>query len=311
MDANEPRPVSGDQYVLVAGSYRAEVASVGASLRTLTHDGRPLVAGFEAHRVRPVYRGAVLVPWPNRVGGGRYVFDGVEHQLALTETDRGNALHGLAAWADWSLVGCSDDALTLRHRVVPQDGYPFDLVVETTYALSSAGLRWSVRARNVGQVAAPYGASAHPYLVAGPSPLDGWALDLPAAAALEVEPDTLLPREVTPVAQVAAGALDFRSGRVIGAQGIDHAYTQLGTGEGEVVVTLTAPGGGGVGMRWDPERLPWVQIHTADLPEPELDGSGLAVEPMTCPPDALRSGTDLVVLAPGDAHEVAWTIFAT
>jgi aldose 1-epimerase len=53
-----------------------------------------------------------------------------------------------------------------------------------------------------------------------------------------------------------------------------------------------------------------VQVHTADRPEPEHDRVGLAVEPMTCPPDAFRSGTDLVVLEPGASHEASWRIEA-
>ncbi|KWX09966.1 galactose mutarotase, partial [Carbonactinospora thermoautotrophica] len=56
--------------------------------------------------------------------------------------------------------------------------------------------------------------------------------------------------------------------------------------------------------------LPWVQVHTADRPEPRFDRAGLAVEPMTCPPDAFNSGTDLVVLEPGAAHAASWTIGA-
>ncbi len=53
-----------------------------------------------------------------------------------------------------------------------------------------------------------------------------------------------------------------------------------------------------------------MQVHTADRPDPDDDRVGLAVEPMTCPPDALNSGTDLVVLAPGDSHAASWEIEA-
>jgi aldose 1-epimerase len=61
-------------------------------------------------------------------------------------------------------------------------------------------------------------------------------------------------------------------------------------------------------VTWDPATLPWVQVHTSDTPEVETNRTGLAVEPMTCGPDAFNSGEDLVVLAPGDEHSVAWTI---
>src|SRR5215207_10452437 len=97
-------PLSGTQFGLSAGDYRATIASVGASLRELTWQSRHLLVPFEADEVRPQYRGALLSPWPNRVVDGRYEFDGVEHQLALTEPERGHALHGLAVWHDFSVV---------------------------------------------------------------------------------------------------------------------------------------------------------------------------------------------------------------
>ena len=50
-------------------------------------------------------RGQVLAPWPNRLGDGRYTFQGVEAQAPLDEPDRGNAIHGLVRWMPWRMVG--------------------------------------------------------------------------------------------------------------------------------------------------------------------------------------------------------------
>ena len=93
-------PLSGVQHAhRAAHGYEAVIASVGASLRSLTYEGRDLVVPFDADEVRPAYRGATLAPWPNRVVDGRYTFGGVEQQLPLTEPARGHALHGLARLA--------------------------------------------------------------------------------------------------------------------------------------------------------------------------------------------------------------------
>src|SRR4051812_26121172 len=92
------------QYELALGDYRAVIASVGASLRVLTHAGRDLVVPFEADEVRPGFRGATLAPWPNRIADGKYTFGGVDYQVSLTEPDRGNALHGLAGWLDFQAI---------------------------------------------------------------------------------------------------------------------------------------------------------------------------------------------------------------
>jgi Aldose 1-epimerase len=118
-------PLSGEQFELSAGDYRATIASVGASLRELTWQGRHLVVPFDAHEIRPDYRGAVLAPWPNRVVDGKYQFDGLEHQLALTEPERGHALHGLVVWQDFTPINEESSAVTLGATVPAQTGYPF------------------------------------------------------------------------------------------------------------------------------------------------------------------------------------------
>lgn len=82
-----PAPLSGVQFSLRSGAYDAVIASVGATLRELRHDGRDLVVPFEADQVRPDYRGATLAPWPNRIVDGEYEFDGEELVTALTEPD--------------------------------------------------------------------------------------------------------------------------------------------------------------------------------------------------------------------------------
>ena len=70
--------LSGTQHALRAGDYEAVISSVGASLRSLTFDGRDLTVPFDADEVRPSYRGATLAPWPNRIVDGLYTFAGVE-----------------------------------------------------------------------------------------------------------------------------------------------------------------------------------------------------------------------------------------
>ncbi|WP_020578182.1 aldose 1-epimerase family protein [Actinopolymorpha alba] len=298
---------SGEQYALVGSGYTAVVTEVGATLRELQYAGRDLIAGFPAERMRPFYRGAVLAPWPNRVADGAYEFAGARHQLPLNEPARHNALHGLVAWVNWTLVETATTGVVLGHRLFPQDGYPFRLDLTLSYELSEDGLHCVLTAVNAGDVPAPYGCAPHPYLVAGPGRVDDWSLELPASRYLEVTPDRLLP---VGLADVAGTPYDFRTARPIGTTFIDHAFTDL-TPEpaGDIHARVLAADGRGVEMRWD-TRCPWVQVHTADRPEPAYNRSGLALEPMTCPPDAFNSGTDLVILAPGEQHEASWIIAA-
>ena len=300
----DPRPLSGTQYSLAAHGYAATIASVGASLRELALHGRALVVPFEADEVRPAYRGAVLAPWPNRVVDGRYELDGETQKLALSEPDRGHALHGLALWLDFALVSRTDEAVTLTATIEAQTGYPATVGLTVAYELTDHGLVTTVRAENLAGATVPYGAGPHPYLVAGSGTVDDWALLLPADEVLLVDDVRLIPQSLAPV---DAHGFDFRAAHTVDDLFIDHAFTGLPTA---AEVRVDATDGHGVGMRWDAASLPWVQVHTADRPDaPEISRIGLAVEPMTCPPDAFNSGTDVIRLAPGDTHSASWELF--
>lgn len=77
--------------------------------------------------------------------------------------------------------------------------------------------------------------------------------------------------------------------------------------------TLHKPGGWrievGEVVVWADGAWPWRQVFTGDLPD--IGRRGLAVEPMTCPPQAFRTGEDVIRLAPGEAWSGEWGIEAT
>lgn len=307
---NTATPTSGTQYEIAFGDYRAVIASVGSSLRVLQHAGRDLVVPFEAEQMHVQYRGVTLAPWPNRIADGKYSFEGTEYQVPLTEPERGNALHGLAAWLDFQEIEQSESHVVLAAEIVPQFGYPHRLLLRVRWELTAAGLETTVTASNTGTSAAPYGTGPHPYLVAGEGRVDDWMLDLPVAEVMTVTEDRLIPTGIEDVVSHADGAFDFRTPRAIGDVFIDHAFTSIiPTDAGRALVRLTTADGSGVEMEWGDE-LPWVQVHTADQPNPDVHRLGLAVEPMTCPPDAFNSGVDLIVLQPGESSSAAWTIRA-
>lgn len=318
-------PTFGKTYSLRNGDTEAEIVSIGASLRQLRVRGRDLVVPFDADEIRPAYRGALLGPWPNRIVDGVYRYDGTEYRVPINEPSRGHALHGLLAWREFqpveeaataaSLRGSAGTELTLEAVIEPSDGYPWRVRVQTTYKLDEVGLTQSVTAINECDTTAPWGTGPHPYLLARSGVLDSWTLELPAASVLEVSEPELAPLRLTPVEAADARRFDFRSPRQIGAVQIDHAFTDLARDDNGVArVVLTDHNGDGVEMSWD-AGCPWVQIHTADVLEPEHTRLGLAVEPMTCSPDAFNDQaypfeTGLVSLAPGIRHEVSWRIGA-
>ena len=302
-------PLTGRQHEIAAGSYRATVTELGAGLRELLHEHQPLIAGYEPDQLPPGGAGQLLTPWPNRIDGGRYSFEGVEFQLALTEPGAANAIHGLTRWTAWTLVEHSANAVLLRGVPHGYQGYPFCVEVDAEYRLDSEeGLQVTVTAANRGSGAAPYGTGSHPYLTAGKGPVDEWELMLPAGSWLAVD-DRGIPAAAP--ATVDGTPYDFRTARVIETTRLDHALTGLNRDvDGRAWARLRAArGSSGHELRlWVGEGYRWLQVFTGDPLEPARRRKALAIEPMTCPPNAFVTGNDLLILQPGQTVAHSWGI---
>lgn len=298
--------LSGTAYEIAHGDYSARVVSVGGSLAALRYAGRDLVVPFDPARLRPSHRGAVLAPWPNRIIDGTYSWQGTTYQLPLTEPARHNAIHGLVDWNDFELIGRTDESATLATDIVPIPGYPHSMRITVTYALSDAGLAWTIEAENLGRDEAPYGVAVHPYLSAGPGRADDWTLEFPGSEYIESADEQMRPGGLK---NVQGSDVDFTEGKPLRGVSCDLPFTRLGRSDGRAEARLLAADGTGVFISCD-EDTPWMQVFTADSPDPDKNRIGVAVEPMTCPPDAFNSGTDVVRIAPGDRHRVEWRIGA-
>src|SRR4029453_3335072 len=130
-------------------------------------DGRDVVRGFGLDEMSTAGRGQNLVPWPNRIRDGRYLFNGVSQQLALSEPPRHNATHGLARHVPWVLIDKQPDTVTNRVRIHQQPGWPGTLEAMIPHQVGENGLTVTVEATNIGAGELPFGYGAHPYLTVG------------------------------------------------------------------------------------------------------------------------------------------------
>ena len=298
---------SGEQWTIRHGDHEVVVVEVGGGVRTYVYRGHDVLTGFPRDASCSAGRGQLLMPWPNRIRDGRYSFAGQNHQLALSEPDRGNAIHGLVRWAIWSVLEQTQDSITVVCRLRPQQGWGWSLDLSVTYALTDEGLIVTPRARNVGTAAAPFGFGAHPYLSVGEVRVDEVQLGIPAHSVLEVDA-RLLP---TGLAAVDGTDRDFREPRLLGGTALDTAFTNVAAdADGRWRVTLAHADTGRAATLWaDATAYPWLQVFTGDsLPLVARRTSGIAVEPMTCPPDAFNSGDDLLVLEPEQEFAASWGI---
>ena len=175
--SNQP---SGQQYELRHGDQQVTIVEVGGGIRAYRVGDREVLQSYPMEAMCDGAHGAPLIPWPNRLSDGRYSFDGTDYQVALTEPDKHNAIHGFLQWRPWQPSRRSESQIVMGTILFPLEGYPFLLDVQVDYRLDEAGLTVTTTATNVGERACPYGSGQHPYLSPGTGVIDDCTLKLSA-----------------------------------------------------------------------------------------------------------------------------------
>ena len=294
---------SGLQFEIAYGDQRATVVEVGGGIREYARGERPVLDPYAAERMCDGAHGAPLIPWPNRLADGRYRFDGEDHQLPLTEPEKGNAIHGLLRWRPWRAVEHESERVVMGNSLPPMPGYPFALDVTIAYELGEGGLTVTTTAENVGERACPYGHGQHPYLSPGEGLIDACTLQVDAETRIETDPERQLP---TGRSAVEGTPLDLRSPTPIGGVRIDDAFTDLiRDPDGRAWVRLEAPDGSRAEI-WVDDTYRFLEIYSGDTLQPDRARRGIGAEPMTCGPNAFASGEDVVRLEPGERLTSRW-----
>jgi aldose 1-epimerase len=286
--------------LLKNGFYAAEISNFGAALASLRFQNKDLI---EPRLDSRYFSGEILAPWPNRIADGKYSYKGKVFQLKINEKSRNNALHGLVFDKPWKVLEAEESKVSLQITIDDKKIYPGPLDLQITYVLDGKGFLSTLVATNTGSVELPYGASSHPYItVPGISSVNEYWLRLGSSQVFLTDDERLLPSRLVDVTEAN---LDFRKVAKIDKRFIDHAF--MLDKDFPSSVLIASESGEGVLISFDDETN-WIQIHTADR-NGAIDGrKSLAVEPMTCPPDAFNSGLNLITLAPGEEHQLRWRI---
>jgi aldose 1-epimerase len=289
--------LTGQQYRLTAGTHEATIVEVGAGLREYRVNGIDVTVPYGEDVLPPKGSGDILVPWPNRLRGGKYSFGGRDYQLALTEPGNGNAIHGLGRWTRWTPLALDASSVTLGIDLVPQTGWIFEVHIEVTWTLhAETGLSVRTVALNNGGWSAPFGAGFHPYLSTHGARLKDVTVQLPARQRILTDSAQLPVGDQT----VTGTPYDLRRGRRLRELRLDDAFTGLSAGFAEV---RTRHGGARL---WFDDAFRYAQVFTVEELTPGVPG--VAIEPMSCPPDAFNSGVGLIVLEPGASWTGSWGI---
>ncbi|GAA1935457.1 aldose 1-epimerase family protein [Brevibacterium antiquum] len=317
-----------DLIELALGDDSAVVSTSGAALLDYTVGDRPVVVQMSA------FDGAVLAPWPNRIADGRYDFNGRSHQLPITEVTRGTSLHGLVAETDWKVSERNEASVRLETDITSPPGYPFELSLEVTYTLvecedegecaneyeGSGELRVLALARNIGHETVPFGFGFHPWIHPGAQRVDQAQLLIPAETWFETD-DRLIPQTIRhfdtgssvpadhgPEEASCVLCKDFRALRTLGPAILDDAFGTPQRGDdGWSRVRLRGADDRTVTIGMDESFRAWQFCTGDDLDQP-LRRSAIAIEPMTCPPNAFASGSDFDVIDAQGELSVEWSV---
>lgn len=201
---------------LSAGGWRAAVLPhVGGAIGRLDWRGRPVFRPAPEATTNRLETGCFpLVPYANRIDGGRFRWAGRDIDLGATPGFEPHALHGQGWREPWDVVEVDGASVRLVLRT-PAGAWPWDWAAEQSVRLSEAGLRIDLTVTNKDAAPMPAGLGLHPYFATA-------AGDRVRLSATSVWVGaTLIPDRREPPGAV----LDWADGLERGAAPfVDHAY---------------------------------------------------------------------------------------
>jgi len=280
---------------LRAGRAVLNVDTHGGGMRALRVGGWELLDGYDAGQPHSGRRGHVLAPWPSRIFRGRYRWAGVDRELPITDVKHDSATHGLVDRIEWTVEHTERGSAELSVRVPRVSGYPFDVRVSVRCELFDDRLAVHLAAENLGAEPAPFGVGMHPYFRCG-ADLAETRLDLPVRERL------VLDRNGMPTGELEA--FDGALGR-IGERALDLVLRRDDTPR-EAAAEIAGPSGT-IHLRLGPS-FRWLVVFTGDTLPPEARRRAVAVEPLTCPPNAFASATDVISLVAKQRWSDHWSL---
>jgi aldose 1-epimerase len=276
--------MNDDQEIILRhGAWEAAVAAYGASLRGVTKDGQPVATGYQGKDNKQGGQGDVLIPFPGRVGGGTYTWEGQSYQLPQTDKDGPNAIHGFVRTLVWEVAEKSESHVRFTLDFLGAPGYPFPLALELAYTLSDTGLACTFTLTNTGTDAAPVAAGFHPYFTVGSELVDSDLLTLSFDSVLEM-------KQFIPTGTIFAVdnvGLDFRTPRPIGATVFNHCFLAP-VRDSDGLARVTFAGNDTEVTVWMDAAFDYVVLYTGENMAAPLQRRSLAIEPMTCGSDAFN-----------------------
>ena len=282
--------------------FAPQMGMIGCSL---LHDGEELLhhrGGLARYEATGSTMGIPLLhPWANRLGGTSYTVGDRTVELDTgspqVRTDpNGLPMHGLIHASHWepdeqaaeASVGATLD-LAANPELIAAFPFPHTIAVEA--ALRENALTIDATVTATGDVAVPLAFGFHPYLVLPGLPREMWHVEIPLTERLVLD-ERMIPTGATETVEPFSGPLGERT--------FDDGFAGAGDG-----TTFALTGGG---RRIEVKLVSGYRYAQVYAPEGE---DTISFEPMTAPTDALRSGTGLELVEPGERRTASFAISVT
>lgn len=232
------------------------------------------------------FKSNILFPYPNRLEGGKYSFRNKNYQLPITFEAENNSIHGLIYEEAFSVKNtCSNEneaCIDLSYSSNGTDGYPFVFSIEVSYIFSDKGLKITTEIKNTGNEDFPFGFGWHHYFKVGDT-VNNAILAFPAKTYLEVN-DKMIPNGSE------KSFHEFNSKTLIKETNLDTCFF-IGD-QGNITIALKE-GNNTISLEYSSTEFPYLQVYTP------AHRQTIAIEPMTCAPNAFNNKLGLKHLSSG------------
>jgi aldose 1-epimerase len=281
------------------GPFSCEIlANYGAALNSYRFQNIEFVDGYlnPEETVNQQYKGVVLAPFPNRIAAAKYTFNNQSYILDINRAKEGLALHGFLYNHIFKVVELQQNRCTLLFRYTElKNGFPFPFKLKVSYNLDAEGrLKVSFQIENIGTEAFPFGLGWHPYFNFKES-IDDLKLDFPASQRL------ILDDKKIPTGQLHAFTKESDSLNLVDHE-FDDCFKLLDSG---MQVFKLCGSKYELEISAEQSNFPYFQVYTPK------NRKSIAIEPMTCAPDAFNNGLGLQILKAGEVFEATYYLKAT
>jgi aldose 1-epimerase len=252
------------------------------------------------------FKGSNLYPFPNRIEGGKYAFKGHTYHLICNFPQENNAIHGLVYDKVFELISKEDGDfacnLILRHITTETiSGYPFENMIEIHYKWDEQNqFECTTKITNLSDGSMPVGQGWHPYYTAGNVSVDELYIQFPSKEILDLNEKGIptgkksLYKNFNSLSQL--GKTNFDSCFVLDSES-ENAEITIENRKENITYKIWQQTG--------INKYNYLQVYTPP------SRTSIAIEPMTCAPNAFNTGDGLIVLAPQERISFVWGIKRT